>query len=134
MILETGDYKLFIDEDLTKQNYENLSINDTIVKLHIPQAVIDYLNDLHIDYLKPQSIYYYKTEGILDFYRGVYSLDGYMLQGPQAFTLANVENGIETYDFTGQIIDAHEHFQYFINEESPDQIFLEFNLIVQRNK
>lgn len=134
MILEKGNYKVFIDEVRTKEFYENLPLNETISKLHIPQEVIDYLSHLQIDHLKPINIYYYKNEGILDFYRGAYSVIGYTLQGPQAYTLTSDENGVRTYEFSGEIIDAHNHFQYFINEENPDEVILEFNLIVQKNK
>lgn len=132
MILEAGPYKVLINENETLDLYKKLKVNEEITNVLVFDSIKDYLMDLNIDYAKPSTFFKYKEEGILDFYRGTYLVDGNVLSGPKAYRLVNQGSDIEEYEFTGSIHKAHDHFQYYIDEDYENGlVMLEFNLIVQ---
>ena len=72
MILEHGSYKYLIDKKITNLLYKDLVEKDEIKHLQISKDIVSFLESIKVNYKKPINIYKYKTEGILDFYRGTY--------------------------------------------------------------
>lgn len=132
MILEHGSYKYLIDKKITNLLYKDLVEKDEIKHLQISKDIVSFLESIKVNYKKPINIYKYKTEGILDFYRGTYVASGNILQGPDAYKLVEDDSEIDTYEFTGEIIDLHTYFQFYLDEDQENQlVLLEFNLIVE---